>query len=75
MKLNDLQTTCIYDTIYPRKLRTCVQGEGGPGQCVCTAYREEGGGGVKELAKFCVRTLWMAPYLVNQSHIRIYFEF
>ena len=30
----------------------------GPGYCVRTAYREEGG---QQMAKFCVRTLCMAP--------------
>ena len=40
------------------KLRTCVQGEGGQGYCVRIAYTGEGG---QKLAKFCVRTLWMAP--------------
>ena len=39
-------------------------GGGGQDHCVRVAYTGGGGGGQK-LAKFCVRTLWMAPYLTH----------
>ena len=56
-----MEEVCIVFIIHPRKLRTCVQGEGGPGQCVRTAY-----GGGSKIGNF-LRTYFMDGPLLNRS--------
>ena len=59
-------TNSVFYLLYIQE--NCVRayrGEGDPGPCVRTAYRGGGERGGQKLAISCVRTLWMAPCLLD----------